>query len=328
MILINDKEFPSRWEELLPEQWLGVVEAMLQFCSRQCDFTAFQIRLLEAIVGKLPQDPSNPVLCENIFRLQEVFCWPYVYAYDDTRYNKLSEKTKELLRHHLPSQLDQGNPEVRIASSFEARVDFDLCFPSQLLPYLPSDSAMTGYRFSCRGTLATTDLTARQYVAAMGLLETLTPDAEYQNEILSSLLCVLYTGEGVDMEQYPAGRISFIEKMAVMYNFRAVNEWISRIPKYAMLFNRTPSGGGRTSPLGMEASMYALSEKGYGDIDTVGAMNLFTYLDVLLKQTMDSIFSLHSCRMKPQEIASELGLSVDQVIGITSRHRHHETHTA
>lgn len=328
MIRINDKDFPARWEELSPEQWLGIVDAMLEFGARRCDFNSFQIKLTEAIVGKLPKNPGNEVLCENIFRLTECFSWPYVYSYKDERYGRLSDRTKELLRHRLPFQLDQGDPEIRIASSFETRVDFDLCFPAQLLPHLPSDPALTGYGFSCRGPLATTDMTARQYVAAMGLLETLAPDAEYADEILSSLLCVLYSGKDIDMEHYPAGRIPFTEKMAVMYNFRAVNEWISRIPKYGLLFNRSSTGSGRTSPLGMEASLYTLSEKGYGDINVAGNMNLLTYLDVLLKQTVDSIFSLHSCGMKPQEIASELGLSVDQVIGITSKHRHHETHTA
>lgn len=329
MIQINGKYFPSGWEELSPEQWLGVVDSMLEFGSRKCDFTTFQIRLVESIVGKLPHDPSNAVLCENFFRLTELFSWPYVYTYKDERYDRLSDRTKELLRYHLPSQLDQGDPEVRIASSFEARVDFDLCFAAQLLPCLPSDPGMRGYRFSCRGTLASTSITARQYVSAMSLLEALSPDAEYQDEILSSLLCVLYTRNDCDMEEYPAGRIPFNERMAVMYNFRAVNEWLSRLPKYDLLFHRSgTSGDGHKSPLGMEASLYALTEKGYGDIDTVGGMDLLTYLDVLLKQTVDSILSLHSCRMKPQEIASELGLSVDQVVSITSKHRQHETHTA
>ena len=202
MIQINGKYFPSGWEELSTEQWLGVVDSMLEFGSRKCDFTTFQIRLVESIVGKLPHDPSNAVLCENFFRLTELFSWPYVYTYKDERYDRLSDRTKELLRHHLPSQLDQGDPEVRIASSFEARVDFDLCFAAQLLPCLPSDPGMRGYRFSCRGTLASTSITARQYVSAMSLLEALSPDAEYQDEILSSLLCVLYYSAIFPFQRY------------------------------------------------------------------------------------------------------------------------------
>ena len=104
----------------------------------------------------------------------------------------------------------------------------------------------------------------------------------------------------------------------MMLNFQAVIEWISRIPKYDLLFHRA-SGAKYSSPLGMEGSLYTLSEKGYGDIDKVGGMNLFTYLDVLLKQTVDSIHSLNSCRMKPQEIASELNLSVEQVLVIITK---------
>lgn len=319
MITINATAFPSGWEELSPEQWLGIVEAMLDFGSGKCDFTAFQVKVAEAIVGKLPQDPSNGVLCENIFRMTELFSFPFEYVYSDERFCNLSEANKERLRKKLPSQLDMSDPEIRIASGFEVHVRFSLCFAAQLLPCLPSDTDLNGYRFTCSGTLASTDMTARQYVSAMGLLEALTPEAEYLDEILSSLLCALYSGDGTDMSRYPAGRIPLIEKVAVMYNFRAVNEWISRIPKYSLLFRRNPSGEGRKSPLGMEASLYTLSEKGYGDIETVGNMNLFTYLDVLLKQTIDSVLSLHSCKMKPQEIASELGLSVEQVMTLISK---------
>lgn len=319
MIQINGKYFPSCWEELSPGHWLGVVDAMLEFGSGRCSFPAFQQKVVESIVGELPHDPSNPVLCENFFRLTELFSWPYIYSYKDRRYDNLSDRVKELLRHHLPSQLDQNDPEVRVASSFEAQVRFDLCFAAQLLPVLPSDGSFKGYSFSLSGLLAHTDLTAAQYVTATGLMEMLSgADAEYPDELLSSLLSVLYPLPDGKSTVRPAGHISHTEKMAVMFNFQAVLEWISRIPKYDLLFHHA-QGTKYSSPLGMEGSLYTLSEKGYGDIDKVGGMNLFTYLDVLLKQTVDSIHSLNSCRMKPQEIASELNLSVEQVLGIITK---------
>lgn len=319
MIKINNKEFPSKWEELFPEQWLGIVDAMLDFGAGQCSFDAFQFKLMEAIVGKLPQDPGNSILCENIFRMSEIFSWPYIYSYKDSRYDKLSEQIKEQLRHRLPSQLDQGDPEVRIALSFEAQVRFDLCFAAQLLPVLPSDSSFRGYAFSLDGSLVYTDLTAVQYVTATGFMEMICgADSEYQDEALSSLLSVLYPLQDGKDTVRPAGHIPYTEKMAVMLNFQAVLEWISRIPKYDLLFRRT-HGAKYSSPLGMEGSLYTLSEKGYGDIDKVGGMNLFTYLDVLLKQTIDSIHMLNSCKMKPGDIASELNLNIEQVLNIITK---------
>lgn len=319
MIRINNKEFPSKWEELSPEQWLGIVDAMLEFGAGKCGFDAFQFRLVEAIVGKLPQDPGNSILCENIFRMSEIFSWPYIYSYKDSRYDKLSEQIKEQLQHRLPSQLDQGDPEVRIALSFEAQVRFDLCFAAQLLPVLPSDSSFRGYAFSLDGSLVHTDLTAVQYVTATGLMEMIcVAEAEYPDEVLSSLLSVLYHLQDGKGTVRPTGHISYSEKMAVMLNFQAVIEWISRIPKYDLLFRRA-HGAKYSSPLGMEGSLYTLSEKGYGDIDKVGGMNLFTYLDVLLKQTIDSIHMLNSCKMKPGDIASELNLSVEQVLNIITK---------
>lgn len=320
MIKVNGKDFPSRWEELSPEQWLGVVDVMQDFMAGNTGFEAFRFSLLEAIVGKLPADPGNKILCENIFRLLEVFSWPYIYHYNDPRYGKLSADIQERLRYHLPSLLDQGDPEVRIASSFEVRVGFDLCFGAQLLPVLPSDSSFRGYSFSSDGQLAHTDMTASQYVAATQLMSMLVSgqDTEYPDEVLSSLVSVLYPSPEGSTQIRTAGHIPYLEKIAVMLNFRAVSEWISRIEKYDLLFHRS-EGLRYHSPLGMESALYTLSEKGYGDIDKVGSMNVFTYLDVLLKQTIDSIHSLHSCKMKPGDIASELNLSVDQVLSITTK---------
>lgn len=141
MIRINGKEFPSQWEELSPQQWLGVVDAMLEFGAGRCDFNAFQIRLVEAVVGKLPQDPGNAVLCENVFRLSEVFSWPYVYSYRDQRYEHLSDGMKELLRHHLPSQLDQSDPEVRVASHLRLRCASTCVLPRSCSRYCPPTAA-------------------------------------------------------------------------------------------------------------------------------------------------------------------------------------------
>lgn len=328
MTRFGNHDYPSRWEELTPDQWLGVVAAMTEFSFGRCNFNTLRFRIADAVLGGVPHDASNRILCENIFRISELFSWMYRYSYNDDRFNKLSEETRRQLQHHLPSELDASNPEIRVASSFSVGLDFDLCFGAQLLPVLPSDPKMKGYDFRCSGPLAATSMTAGQYISAIGLLNTLSSSDEYAEEVLSSLVDVLYREDGqIDRNNREEIKASFTEKMAVMYNFRAVNEWVSRIPKYDLVFRRS-SGGGAGGPLGMESSIYTLSEKGYGDIDKVSEMDLFTYLDIMLKQTIDSIISLHSCKMKPYKIAEELNLSIDQVISITSKLSRHETHTA
>ncbi len=308
MIKINNQDVPSRWEDLSPAQYVSIVAAMRAFESGHTDFTGFRMMIVEAIIGKLPQNPLNEILCENVFRMCEVFTFPYKYEYPDPRYDGLSPQTKALIRKRLPSSLDDSDPEIRIVRNFKVGVCPDLCFSCQLLPELPSVPGSKGYEFSVKGALASTTLSAGRYIAANVLLDSISSNQEYFDEALNSLVSVLY---GLpDTREIPID-----EKMAVMYNFLAISHYISKLDKYDLLFNTIPSG--KKSPLGSEASLYTLVEKGYGDIDTIGNMNLFTYLDVLLKQTIECIHSLKACKMKSAEIAQELGLSITQVESIS-----------
>lgn len=309
MIIINGKRCPFSWEELSCQQYVDIIAAIDAFSRGECDFTGFRIAIVEAIIGKFRHDPNNEILCENVFRLSKVFSFVYKYTYDDPRYQRLSQRTKRLIERELPENLDDSDPEIRVARTFKVSVAPNLSFHTQLLPILPSALDSTGYRFNMWGGMAHTSLTAGRYVAANSLLEVLTSDREYQDEALNALIEVLYNLEKTDVRTIP-----YVEKLAAMYNYIAVTDYVSRLEKYDLIFNRTGANKKRKgSPLGGEASLYALVEKGYGDIGTVQSMDLFTYLDVLLKQTIDCIHQLKAAQMKPTQIAEELGLTMMQI---------------
>lgn len=314
MIRINGKQYPDRWEELTPEQYVAVVAAICTFQNGGCGFSGFRRAVTEAVIGPIPAEPANCILCENIFRISERLTFPYRYEYDDPRYAGLSEDVKRLLEKQLPEDLDMTDPQIRIAASFRMSVRPDLDFHRQMLPVLPSAPELKGYTFEVCDSLARTDMTAGQYVAANALLDVLLSGGDYFDEALNTLAATLYKGEGSNVAKLP-----FAEKMAVMFNYIAVTEFIARLQKYDLIFNRTAAGDNRKrrSPLGGEATLYTLVEKGYGDLATVEGMNLFAYLDVLLKQTIDCILQLKAIKKKPAEIAGELNLSPIQIESVS-----------
>lgn len=101
---------------------------------------------------------------------------------------------------------------------------------------------------------------------------------------------------------------------AVYYNFRGILEWIKKLPDYDLVFNgpKAPSGA-PASPLGLSGSIFTLAKAGYGDINAIKNMDLFSYLGLLVQQTIDSIHALVAMKLKPGEISDRLHLDVGQI---------------
>ena len=65
--------------------------------------------------------------------------------------------------------------------------------------------------------------------------------------------------------------------------------------------------------MGLEGSIYTLAKAGYGNYRDICRLNLFTYLDMLLDQSIESVRTLKGCGLKPIEIAEKLHLDINQI---------------
>lgn len=275
--LRKTRQVPDRWEEIDREQFIRLSEVIYSFESGKIDFEEFKIMTVAAILDlRISRLKMTDTLYENLFRISEHVDFLY-------------------LLHDNPNGKE---------------VEFRICLNRQLLDNIKGE---TGYLFHVNDGIIETSLVAEQYVDALSILKLYSRKHDLQT--LDTLIRVLYCKAPYCKENINLVNIkkfTFKEKLAVYYNFRGILEWIRKIDKYDLIFNSAES---RTSisPIGMEASLYSLAKAGYGFLNDVCKLNLFTYLDLLLSQTIDSILSLKSCGMKPTEVAEKLNLTVGQI---------------
>ena len=179
----------------------------------------------------------------------------------------------------------------------------DIILKQQLLPKLRGH---VGYTFIVSpGGMVDCSLTAEQYIDAVQLMQVYA--RTFSRESLEKLCDVLY-GEGAGSDFRPD------ERLAVYYNLRGILEWIKLLPEYALVF----SGSSRrsaapASPLGLSGSIFQLAKAGYGSIEDIKKLDLFSYLGILVQMTTDSILAMKAQNIKPVDAAEKLGLAVELV---------------
>lgn len=179
----------------------------------------------------------------------------------------------------------------------------DIVLKTNLLPKLHNH---VGYTFLLSpGGMVDCDITAEQYIDAVQLMQVYS--RTFSRESLDKLSDVLYgQGAAVDFTQK--------EKIAVYYNFRGILEWVKSLPAYALIFRGyARTGGAPASPLGLSGSVFQMARAGYGSLEDIRNLDLFSYLGLLVQMSVDSIQALKATKVKPVDAADKLGLPVDLV---------------
>ncbi len=271
-------EIPSKWHELDKVRFIALCKAIDRFESGKTDFDKFRLESVAALLKiNLRNMKITDTLCENFFRIAEQLTFPY-------------EITS-----------DQGRKIV----------NFDIILDHQMLP---TACSRRGYVFKFQDGILETTITAEQYIDAIELMQLYSNTRKIGT--LGKLFAILYAGQPYSAKTVKAVRPDFVPfhfKIAAYYNFRGILEWIRRIPKYDLIFNHSKEKSAGSSPIGMEGGLYSVSKNGYGSYEEVCKMNVFTYLDILLQQTIESIRQLKGAGLKPGEISEKMGLTVEQI---------------
>lgn len=176
-----------------------------------------------------------------------------------------------------------------------------ICLCRNLLPRMGRRKAYKFY-ISKEG-LVRTDITAQQYVDVLDLMELYS--SSWSDEVLDELFDTLYPGKG---------KVSRPRKVAVYYNFRGILEYIKQLPDFRLVFATGGKRRGGANPLGLSGSILTLSKSGYGTLDEIKSLDLFTYLGALVQLNIDGILSLQSAGCKPGEIAEKMNLPLEEVL--------------
>lgn len=280
LTLKKSRQVPNRWHELNEAQFVRLAGAIADFEAGTTNFEQFKVMTVAAILDlKVDRLKMTDTLFENLFRISEQLDFPY----------RLHEKE------------DRNEVEFRI------------CINRQMQPKVKYNQ---GYVFTVDSGMIETSIVAEQYVDAISVMKLYSSD--HSEQALDMLVKVLYCPlpySKENMQKVKVHQFSRNQKLAAYYNFRGLLEWIRRIDKYDIIFNSAEDKPGK-SPIGMEGSLYSLSKAGYGVYRDICKIDLFTYLDLLLSQTIESIYTLKGCGLKPTEIAEKLNLTVGQISSV------------
>ena len=278
--LRKSRQVPNRWHELDEAQFVRLSGAIADFEAGVTTFEQFKVMTVAAILDlKVNRLKMTDTLFENLFRISEQLDFPY----------RILEKE------------DRKEVELRI------------CVNRQMMPKVKQNK---GYVFTVDSGMIETSIVSEQYVDALSVMKLYSSD--HSEQALDMLVKVLYCPlpySKENMQKVKLHQFTREQKLAAYYNFRGLLEWIRRIDKYDIIFNSAEDRPGR-SPLGMEGSLYSLSKAGYGVFRDICKLDLFTYLDLLLSMTIESIHSLKGCGLKPTEIAEKLNLTVGQISSV------------
>lgn len=278
--LRKTRQVPNRWHELDEAQFVRLSGAIADFEAGVTTFEQFKVMTVAAILDlKVNRLKMTDTLFENLFRISEQLDFPYRILEKDDR--------KE--------------------------VEFRICVNRQMVPKVKQNK---GYVFTVDSGMIETSIVSEQYVDALSVMKLYSSD--HSEQALDMLVKVLYCPlpySKENMQKVKLHQFTREQKLAAYYNFRGLLEWIRRIDKYDIIFNSAEDRPGR-SPLGMEGSLYSLSKAGYGVFRDICKLDLFTYLDLLLSMTIESIHSLKGCGLKPTEIAEKLNLTVGQISSV------------
>lgn len=278
--LRKSRQVPNRWHELDEAQFVRLSGAIADFEAGVTTFEQFKVMTVAAILDlKVNRLKMTDTLFENLFRISEQLDFPY----------RILEKEDR------------------------KEVEFRICVNRQMVPKVKQNK---GYVFTVDSGMIETSIVSEQYVDALSVMKLYSSD--HSEQALDMLVKVLYSPlpySKENMQKVKLHQFTREQKLAAYYNFRGLLEWIRRIDKYDIIFNSAEDRPGR-SPLGMEGSLYSLSKAGYGVFRDICKLDLFTYLDLLLSMTIESIHSLKGCGLKPTEIAEKLNLTVGQISSV------------
>jgi ribosomal protein L32E len=317
MITINKKyRYPDQWEELSSEQYLMLIELLLEFM--QGHISAQEVRLayflnIANINPRAIVKRNRERFHENLFRITRTLNFMFRYEYPDGSLDEIEPELRKSLAKTLPNDLPD-HVELQYVKKLKRQTLPDFLFAKNLLPEIEiSRKKYPGYIFELHDEIIHTTLTAEQYVNA-NLLYGKYIDMR-NTSYLDTLVATLYCPKGSDAIAFAetTAKLDNVDKQAVFICFQAIQTFLATRTKYAILWNRKPAGKNDKLSLGLSDSIYSLSSAGYGSLSEVSQMPLTAFFDLLVKNIIDAVKTLRDMKMKKDEIAEKTGLSLAQI---------------
>ena len=306
----NVYTIPNRWEGMASKHYLHLVADLLRMAAGELSAGEVRINYLCDIMNWDKRKFRSEDQMANLIAISEQLTFLFQINYPDNNeiLSDLDPDTYELCRRTDPFRLH--HPLARVLRKTNYSYVVDLCFCTQLLPYIKiKNNIYHAYRISTDFGMLTCSLSALQYIEAVELIE-------HGEDALPLMAAILYypdreySSQGAHRLSKEFSTLSPHILTAVSFNFQAFNNYILNKTHFSIL-SKFKHGKQRIITTDASDALYDLSKDGLGNSKQIERMNLLTYLKVLRKKTIDAVKDLNAIGWDKLKISNEVGLPID-----------------
>lgn len=312
-------QFPNRWEELTQDQYLALVELIMQYYAEKITMCELRVMWFMKIAGlekTKVRRGSRERFTDNVLTASRQFDFFYKLDYAG-QIDALSPEIKKILRKTSPDEVNSSNSEIRYARQLEYSYQLDAVWAKNLIPSisLGDGRILSGWSATLGSGTLQTSLTSKQYTAGYDLLSLIHAGGRGVMVLLTGLLYGVDDGDAVTLaliEQQPDAVLN-----GVVLNFQAFVSFVFSRTHFSILWN---AGGDRSGEkadgkvaLAMSDSLYNLCENGYGDYEKVETMPMMTFLTIIRKDFINSVRTMAASGVELDKIAERTHLSISQI---------------
>ena len=303
---------PNRWDGMTDRQYIRLVADLLRMAAGKLSAGEVRINWLCDIMGWDKHKFRSEEQIANLVAISEQLTFMFQINYPDNNavLDGVDDETYQLCRRIDPYRLHI--PIARVLRRLDYQYVVDLCFCAQLIPAVRiGEHCYQGYKIETGYGMLTCSLTALQYVEAQELIE-------QGDESLPLLAAILYYPEKEYHSELAHEKAKEFAKLplelltAISFNFQAFNNYLFSKTSFSLLskFVKKPK-----HPITTDASdaLYDLSKEGLGDARQIEQMNVFTYLKVLRKKTIDAVHDMKGFGWDKLKISEEVGLPISVI---------------
>lgn len=307
--------FPNAWEELTSDQYLTLVKLLGLFWTGAISMCDLRVAFFRHIAGL--EDIRVPGRCrerfmDNVLTASRQFDFFFRIDYGD-KADHLSPEVRKTIQKTPPDEILSESSEIRYARTLEWEYQVDGVWMKNLLPAIRiGEQELQGWTAHLEGGTLTTSMTSYQFAQGYDLLSAIGGGGSRRTMAL--LVALLYGADTDDATL--VGRIGQLPDdilQAAILNFQAFATFIFTRTPFSILWASGSGAEKKGERLSMSDSLYGLCKEGYGNFEQVEKMPLMTYLGIMRTEMIGSIRSMAATDTAPEDIASRMGLSVEQV---------------
>lgn len=317
---------PHSWDELSLDEFSGVCDALFSYFFDHRDDNQLKLDVFKSVfdyqrgTSELSQDEIERINLNIILIANHINFYRKPKYEDPEQLSVFPEHIQKMLLEKFPE--DITDPEIKrqiqpIIPLLNYSSAFNLSIkqpPLKSLVFEGKKPVALYYSIDKSGLLET-NMVAEQFVDAQDFFNQFhrTGDKKYLNNLATTLF--FHPGNQYNslIAQAKASTFENESILPIAYIlFRSLYEFVSRESVYQILF-KSVDDGPRKLTLGPSGTLYDLAKAGYGNVNHIKKLPLADYLNLLLKQLIDSVHQLRAYKKTNLEIAKDLHLDLETV---------------